>query len=288
MEREFNLYEEWAADMNRDGVIDNTDVDIMVDLIQGKRIPDQASTVHKTVSDILDPTLRVVLQSSNKDDELSNAASTQFVDIVLETQIPLRPVHMELVCAASDSVVEVDQLIDSGIVSRVRQDTVVLILYNADGSVIEPGSVMMATVAVGSPLAEIKGSTILAVPPLKFSAGIAVDPAGNKLVIDSKDDHPTVPKSFSLSTYPNPFNPSTKFIFDLPASATVSVTIYNLLGREVWSTTRYIMQSGSHMIVWDGENSIGIPVSSGFYLATFVAKSEEMSYHQTRKMVLLR
>ena len=43
-----------------------------------------------------------------------------------------------------------------------------------------------------------------------------------------------LPESFALSgNYPNPFNPSTRIVFNLPSSAEVSVEVLDLLGRSV-------------------------------------------------------
>ncbi|MGH2567282.1 MAG: hypothetical protein ACRDGA_03010, partial [Bacteroidota bacterium] len=40
-------------------------------------------------------------------------------------------------------------------------------------------------------------------------------------------------EELSLSSYPNPFNPSTQFKYQISAQGFVSFKIYDLLGREV-------------------------------------------------------
>ncbi len=47
-------------------------------------------------------------------------------------------------------------------------------------------------------------------------------------------EHADLPTAFALNgNYPNPFNPVTTVRFDLPASATVTVRLYDMLGRQV-------------------------------------------------------
>ncbi|RKY55553.1 MAG: glycoside hydrolase family 32 protein [Candidatus Neomarinimicrobiota bacterium] len=66
--------------------------------------------------------------------------------------------------------------------------------------------------------------------------------------------------------YPNPFNPTTRIQFFLPLSQHVSLTIYNLLGMPIRTLLDQKMQSGMHIVRWDGTNKFGQKVSSGVYL----------------------
>ena len=43
-----------------------------------------------------------------------------------------------------------------------------------------------------------------------------------------------VPQDFTLSAFPNPFNPSTTLSFTLPSSSVVKVEMFDVLGRVVW------------------------------------------------------
>ncbi|MBU0691502.1 proprotein convertase P-domain-containing protein, partial [bacterium] len=79
--------------------------------------------------------------------------------------------------------------------------------------------------------------------------------------------------------YPNPFNPSTNLMFDLPVSAHVSLNIYNTLGRQVASLINEQVSAGSYSVQFDGVN-----LASGIYFAVF----EASDYHQTHKMILLK
>ena len=71
-----------------------------------------------------------------------------------------------------------------------------------------------------------------------------------------------IPQSFALlPNYPNPFNPETTIRFDLPTTALVDVSAYNLAGQRVETLVRDQMPAGSHSVVWfAGEHPSGVYV----------------------------
>jgi cyclomaltodextrinase / maltogenic alpha-amylase / neopullulanase len=72
----------------------------------------------------------------------------------------------------------------------------------------------------------------------------------------------SAPSHFGLEqNYPNPFNPSTTIRFSIPASARVSLKVYDVLGREVSVLVDSYMQAGSYTQQW---NASGMP--SGMYM----------------------
>ena len=93
------------------------------------------------------------------------------------------------------------------------------------------------------------------------------------------------PYSFSLSSYPNPFNPSTTISFDLPIAGEVSLIIYDIRGREVRVLHTTHLQAGQHEVVWNAEG-----LASGLYFAKLDwAPAAESRHHvETRKMVLVK
>ncbi len=65
---------------------------------------------------------------------------------------------------------------------------------------------------------------------------------------------------------PNPFNPATSIRFGLERATTVSLDIYDILGREVRTMLdQKSLSAGEHEVVWDGLDDLGLPVSSGVY-----------------------
>ena len=80
-----------------------------------------------------------------------------------------------------------------------------------------------------------------------------------------------LPEVFALSgNYPNPFNPSTCIVFDLPSSAEVSVEVLDSLGRVVLSLGGQSMEAGSNRTM-ELEGSL---LASGTYLYRVIAKLE--------------
>ena len=76
-----------------------------------------------------------------------------------------------------------------------------------------------------------------------------------------------IPQSFKLyPAYPNPFNPSTTFRYDLIQKAHVNITIYDMLGREIKTIFNQIEDPGNHSLVWNGLNNHGETVSGGIYV----------------------
>jgi len=69
------------------------------------------------------------------------------------------------------------------------------------------------------------------------------------------------PNYFDLKSFPNPFNPSISFHFQLPNTGQVKMDIYNLLGERVLNLLNDIKQAGSYNIKWEAS---GLP--SGVYI----------------------
>jgi photosystem II stability/assembly factor-like uncharacterized protein len=79
----------------------------------------------------------------------------------------------------------------------------------------------------------------------------------NTLIVDGI----SLPLDYCLyQNYPNPFNPNTTIKFGIPASAHVTITIYNQLGERVEVLLDKDMEAGVHMISWNARK-----MASGLY-----------------------
>ncbi len=102
-----------------------------------------------------------------------------------------------------------------------------------------------------------------------------------------------VPATFGLNpNFPNPFNPTTTITYQLPVSASVTIKIYDMLGREIVSLVDGVMDAGNHATVWDSRNAAGESVASGVYIyrmtATPLDASAAQGFSSTRKLMLMK
>jgi hypothetical protein len=95
-----------------------------------------------------------------------------------------------------------------------------------------------------------------------------------------------VPKAFALlQCYPNPFNPTTMIAFDVPERASITLKVYDLLGREVATILRNsFFEPGSHTVTFDGSR-----LASGVYFYSLKGEaSGRGTFVAVRKMLLLK
>ncbi len=88
------------------------------------------------------------------------------------------------------------------------------------------------------------------------------------------------PEIFSLDqNYPNPFNPSTQINYRLSKSGSVTVKVFDALGREVALLVDGVKSAGSHQVTFDASS-----LSSGLYV--YQLQSAEGTI--TKKMLLVK
>ncbi|MEW6701085.1 MAG: T9SS type A sorting domain-containing protein [Bacteroidota bacterium] len=87
-----------------------------------------------------------------------------------------------------------------------------------------------------------------------------------------------------LNNYPNPFNPSTKIVFEIPQSENVSLVIYNIAGQLIRTLADENFPAGRFEKVWDGRDNLGREVSSGIYIYRLKAGA----FNRSARMVLMK
>jgi hypothetical protein len=102
-----------------------------------------------------------------------------------------------------------------------------------------------------------------------------------------------LPRAYALlQNFPNPFNPSTTIMVDIPEGASgngtqgvkTRVTVHSMRGHLVRTLLDGDRAPGRYTLSWDGRNDRGERVSSGVYLY----RMEAGSFTSTRKMVVLK
>ena len=70
-----------------------------------------------------------------------------------------------------------------------------------------------------------------------------------------------IPKVYALhQNYPNPFNPTTKISYDLPEASVVSLSIYDLMGREIRTMINSEQTAGFKNIQWNATDNFSIDI----------------------------
>ena len=89
-----------------------------------------------------------------------------------------------------------------------------------------------------------------------------------------------IPVNYNLyQNYPNPFNPVTNIKFDLPKNGSVTLKVFNILGRELTTLVNEKIGAGSYETEWDG---LGYPSGVYFY------KLQAGNYSETKSMILIK
>jgi hypothetical protein len=97
------------------------------------------------------------------------------------------------------------------------------------------------------------------------------------------DEQPTadLPAGFGLlQNYPNPFNPGTTIPFNLQKRSRVTITVFDMLGRQVAGLLDEMRDAGQSSVQFDGSNLAG-----GMYLCKMQIDGRETL---TRKMMLMK
>jgi hypothetical protein len=138
-----------------------------------------------------------------------------------------------------------------------------VLIYNIGSEMIEAGANVLVTVP---------GEVELTGAEVATYDGFGVDALVRSL-----------PQTFAVHNYPNPFNPSTKIVMALPAASEWSVKIFNITGQLVKDYSGY-SDAGLVEVMWNGTDSNNNKVASGIYFYKAVAGQ----YNATKKMLLMK
>ena len=108
---------------------------------------------------------------------------------------------------------------------------------------------------------------------------------GASLSVNDNYYFESIPQEFSLKqNYPNPFNPNTSIDFSVPKQSFMSITIYDILGREVKELFNGVKDSGYYTISWNGTDNLSNSVGTGMYF--YVLESD--NFRMVKKMAFLK
>ncbi|MBX2993085.1 MAG: T9SS type A sorting domain-containing protein [Bacteroidetes bacterium] len=126
---------------------------------------------------------------------------------------------------------------------------------------------------------EVSGSNVASMTLPAYTARCYTNLPDSVLLEVKPVDH-TLPAEYALGqNYPNPFNPSTTINFRIKESGYTTLTVYDVLGREVEKLVSNDLQAGSYSVEFIPRN-----LSSGVYLYRLTSGS----YVETKKLMLTK
>jgi len=110
--------------------------------------------------------------------------------------------------------------------------------------------------------------------------GCIIDGVQYGTIVDVADENKkSQPGNFILNNYPNPFNGQTTVHYFLPVLSFISVTIYDILGKEIKQLYQGEENAGHHYKSWTPGNE-----SSGIYFVVLKTKETQL----TNKIIYLK
>lgn len=105
-----------------------------------------------------------------------------------------------------------------------------------------------------------------------------VEKFGNGSGLGNSDGTPRAIRGFKLyANYPNPFNGSTKIVWQQPAAAPVKIGVYSVTGQVVHEMALGVITAGMHEFTWDGKGYGSAALSAGIYFLNLQAGNNSAS-----------
>lgn len=101
----------------------------------------------------------------------------------------------------------------------------------------------------------------------------------NNLTIVNNDKENIVKEFHLLQNYPNPFNASTLIHYQVPADNQVTLTVYDVLGREMAKLVDEVKHCGMHTAQWN---------ASGFASGVYFYRLKAGAFSEAKKMLLIQ
>ncbi|MBN1302178.1 MAG: T9SS type A sorting domain-containing protein [Melioribacteraceae bacterium] len=118
-----------------------------------------------------------------------------------------------------------------------------------------------------------------------FAIGYEADPF-MKEKVENTDNTSLIVSEYSISNFPNPFNPATQRHYQLPEQGHVTIKVYDMLGKEVAELVNETKDMGVYNVSFSGDN-----LASGVYVYTIkvdALSKENRGFTASKKMLLMK
>jgi hypothetical protein len=178
-----------------------------------------------------------------------------------------------------------------------RSDSSVTLAWRPAGSLSETSTFRVFRSAIDRDHTEVMGQPSVVQGNFSLVDGVPLEEATEYWIwSDSPDGVPrwfgpmgvksVQPPAFRLAyNWPNPFQESTRFSFEITRPSSVSLKIVDVTGREIATPLAATsLVAGPHVIQWDGRDNAGHKVPAGVYFYVFSSPEGR----QARKLVVQR
>ena len=221
-----------------------------------------------------------------------------FILFILISEALAREQTFELVYDSADILIGQDSTGSfSGSIINISNDTIPIVVYRRE-NILPNGwssSICLETIcyneSIDSALVELGNGDTIALGVLLWTNGVGEGtiklevfnleyPDESELLelnieseqmanISNVDYNPN--KFIIKPPYPNPFNPIVTIEYQLKKNDYLSISIYDLFGRQIKTLASGYQLKGPKLIRWDATNSAGGIVSSGVYICKIQA-----------------
>ncbi len=103
-------------------------------------------------------------------------------------------------------------------------------------------------------------------------------PGASNIITNIKSNE-LIKNKFSLSAYPNPFNPVTKINYEIPEESIVKISVYNNIGKEITTLFNSKQKPGNYNIEWNAKD---------YASSVYFIKVQSGKYFKTLKVILIK
>jgi hypothetical protein len=119
---------------------------------------------------------------------------------------------------------------------------------------------------------------------ITFGINYTIEQNNNRPMISVDGE---IPSNYSITNYPNPFNPTTTINYQLPQDGFVTIKVYDLLGKEVAVLVNENKSAGYYKVDFNANK-----LTSGVYVYTIQVNNPSAgsgrSFVQSKKMLLVK